>query len=138
MMSELPSPLKSPTLTSTQLTMGLQVAQREVVGAVVPVLSETHHWPLCWARPMMSASPSPLKSPTLTSSQVTAVLQVLQSVVLKEAPVESATHHWPVCSARAAMSVLPSLLKSPLTTSTQVTPVLQVAQSALLKALLPL
>src|SRR5207245_10168249 len=75
-MSALPSPLKSPTLTSTQVTLGpsaAQVAHKELVKEL-PVDWATHHWPLSAARPTMSILPSPLKSPTLTSTQVTPVL----------------------------------------------------------------
>src|SRR5260370_33117892 len=85
----------------------------------------------------MSTLPSPKKSPTLTSTQVTPVLHVVHKLVVKPVPVLSDTHHWPLSRARPAMSVLPSPLKSPTTTSTQVTPVLQGGQNASEKALLP-
>src|SRR5439155_4681101 len=76
-MSALPSPLKSPTLTSTQVTVvGQAVPQGEEVKAVLPLESATHHRPVCSTRPTMSSLPSPLKSPTLTSIQVTAVDQL--------------------------------------------------------------
>src|SRR5438128_3747909 len=72
-MSALPSPLKSPTLTSTQVTVvGQAVPQGEDVKAVLPLESPTHHRPVSSTRLVMSALPSPLKSPTLTSTQVTA------------------------------------------------------------------
>src|SRR5438093_1159627 len=104
MMSELPSPLKSPILTSTQVTAVLQAVIREVV-TLVPVLSDSHHWPLSRARPAMSVLPSPLKSPTTTSTQVTAVLQDVPNALEKALlPFESASHHWPDSAARPAMS----------------------------------
>src|SRR5712692_4659211 len=81
----------------------------------------------------MSALPSPLKSPTCTSTQVTFGLQVAHKLVVKLEPVESPTHHWPVLRSRPAMSALPSPLKSPTCTSTQVTFGLQVAHTLLSK-----
>src|ERR1700687_2048365 len=63
-MSDNPSPLKSPTCTSNHETAGLQVAHRLLVNEE-PVDCAIHHWPACDQRPMMSAFPSPLKSPTL-------------------------------------------------------------------------
>src|SRR5256886_2116250 len=119
-MSALPSPLKSPTLTSTQVTLGpsaAQVAHKELVEQL-PVDWPTHHWPSSAARPTMSILPSPLKSPTLTSSQVTRVLQVSQRRFLNPPePLDWATHHWPLSKYRPAMSVKPSPLKSPDCTS---------------------
>src|SRR6266852_458322 len=120
-MSVLPSPLKSPIWTSTQVTPVLQVAQRVVLKAVLPLDRPTHHWPLCKARPTMSALPSPLKSPTLTSAQVTPVLQEVQRVVLNAEPVLNPVHQAPFESTRPVMSDLPSPLKSPTFTSTQLT-----------------
>src|SRR5437660_4178863 len=138
-MSALPSPLKSPTLTSTQVTVvGQAVPQGEEVKAVLPLETATHHRPVCSTRPVMSAKPSPLKSPTLTSTQVTAVDHWSQGVKMNEAPVLSPTHHRPVCSTRPAMSALWSPSKSPTLTSTQVTLVGQVAQGEDVKAVLPL
>src|SRR5437016_12938160 len=86
----------------------------------------------------MSSIPSPLKSPTLTSIQVAAVLQVADRVLLKEDPLERAVHHWPPWSHRPVRSDLPSPLKSPTFTSTQVAAVLQVAQRLVEAAVLPL
>src|SRR5207245_5027674 len=113
-MSALPSPLKSPTLTSTQVTVvGQAVPQGEEVKAVLPLDSPTHHRPVCSTRPTMSSLPSPLKSPTLTSTQVTAVDHWSQGVKLKELPVLCPVHHRPVCSTRPLMSALPWPSKSP-------------------------
>src|SRR5437660_200894 len=80
--------------------------------------------PHSWARPAMSALPSPLKSPTTTLSHLTDVLQAVHSLTLKSEPVDRPSHHWPVSRARPAMSVTPSPLKSPVTTSSQETEVL--------------
>src|SRR5438105_12342591 len=120
-MSALPSPLKSPTLTSTQVTSTqlapvLQVSQRELV-KLDPVDKAIHHAPPCKYRPTMSALPSPLKSPTWTSTQVAPVLQVVHTDMVKPpptnsfpgaVPVDKPTHHLPVLASRAAMSVSPS------------------------------
>src|ERR1700687_985697 len=73
------------------------------------------------------------KSPARTSTQVTAVDQVVQRLVVKVEPLEMPVHQPPVCSARPVMSDLPSPLKSPTCTSTQVTAVDQVDQRLLLK-----
>src|SRR5258707_4635242 len=67
-MSALPSPLKSPTCTSTQVTFGFQVVHREVVNDE-PSETPTHHWPVCWRKPAISVFPSPLKSPVTTFVQ---------------------------------------------------------------------
>src|SRR5207245_9687365 len=65
---------------------------------------------------------SALSSPTLRSSKLTAVLQLLQGEEVKAVlPLESAAHHCPVCCTRPAISVLPSPLKSPTWTVPQVT-----------------
>src|SRR5262249_7604254 len=105
----------------------------------------THHWPLSLTRPaiLMMGRPvralvAPVKSPTLTSTQVTAGLHVVQRGVGKEVPVGMPNQHWPVFLRRAAKSALPLPLKSPVTTSTQVTLGLQVSHRALLKAFEPL
>src|SRR5438093_11884906 len=95
-MSALPSPLKSPTCTSTQVAPVLQVVQREVLKAVLPLDRPVHHDPPCKYRPVMSALPSPLKSPTLTSTQVAAVLHVAPSLLVKLQPVAGAIHHCPL------------------------------------------
>src|SRR6266849_8611497 len=71
-MSSLPSPVKSPAWTSTQVTLGLHEVHSENENAL-PVLMPTHHWPDCTTRAAMSVLPSPLKSPVTTSTQVTAV-----------------------------------------------------------------
>src|SRR5207244_9302686 len=72
-MSSLPSPLKSPTIASVQLTAVLHRSQGVKLNELLPVLSPTHHRPVCSTRPTMSSLPSPLKSPTLKSTQVTVV-----------------------------------------------------------------
>src|SRR5207245_7204638 len=77
--------------------------------------------------------PSPLKSPTLTSTQVAAVLHVAHRLLVKVLPVDCAIHHCPLSRARPTMSIFPSPLKSPTLTSTQVTPVLQVSHSLVVK-----
>src|SRR6516165_7320803 len=59
-----------PTVTPVQATLRFQVAQSEF-WKVLPVERPVHHWPFCKTRPVMSALPSPLKSPTCTSTQVT-------------------------------------------------------------------
>src|SRR5205823_341056 len=97
---------------------------------VEPLDRPVHHWPDCSARPVISDLPSPLKSPTWMSTQVTPVLQVSQRELVKPEPLNRATHHWPVSKARPMMSLLPSPLKSPTCTSTHVTPVLQVVHGA--------
>src|SRR5438132_1112810 len=117
-MSALPSPLKSPTLTSTQVAPVLHVVQTLVVAAVLPPLRLVHHCPLCNQRPVMSVLPSPLKSPALTSTQVTGVMlvpvdQVAQMTSSKVAPLERASCQSPVLPLRPMMSCLPSPLKSP-------------------------
>src|SRR5207245_10072970 len=81
----------------------------------------------------MSALPSPLKSPTCTSTQVAPVLQVAHRLLTKELPVEMAVHHCPPSSQRPVMSALPSPLKSPTLTSTHVAAVLHVAHRLLVK-----
>src|SRR5438046_9451466 len=84
---------------------------------------------------MMSALPSPLKSPTCTSTQVAAVLQLVHSEVVKELPLDKPTHQAPVFASRAAMSVNPSPLKSPVSTSTQAALGSQVVHKWLVKLL---
>src|SRR5437870_5738760 len=135
-MSAFPSSLKSPTCTSTQVAPVLQVVQREVLKAVLPLDRPVHHDPPCKYRPVMSALPSPLKSPTLTSTPVAPVLQVVQSLLFKPPlPVDIPVHHGPPCKYRPVMSALPSPLKSPTLTSTQVAAVLHVAHRLLVKVL---
>src|SRR5215470_1001183 len=77
---------------------------------------------------MMSALPSPLKSPTCTSRQVTVVDHIAHAVVTNEEPLDRPTHHSPVFGSRPAMPVRPSPKKSPVTTSTQLTLGLHPAQ----------
>src|SRR5437870_5364144 len=86
-----------------------------------PVLRPVHQEPPSSQRPVMSALPSPLKSPTLTSTQVAAGFQVSHKEFVNDEPSEMATHHCPASSHRPTMSDLPSPLKSPTLTSTQVT-----------------
>src|SRR6266478_6569260 len=85
----------------------------------------------------MSILPSPLKSPTFTSTQVTPVDQAVHGVVMKAEPLDRPTHQFPVAGSRAAMSVLPSPSKSPVRTSAQGM-LAQLAHWALLKAVEPL
>src|SRR5437588_10020613 len=120
-MSALPSPLKSPMCTSTPVTPVLQVAHGAgEVTKLVPFDTAVHQLPPSLYRPVMSALPSPLKSPTCTSTQVAPVLQVAQRVVLKAVlPLDRPVHHAPPCTYRPVMSALPSPLKSPTSTSTQ-------------------
>src|SRR5260370_1170153 len=96
--------------------------------AADPVDKLTHHWPVCKTRPMMSVLPSPLKSPTLTSTQVTLGLQVVQRLQVKLEPVLRPTHHSPPAE-RPATSVKPSPLKSPCTTCCQLAAGLQLPQA---------
>src|SRR6516165_4116780 len=98
-MSALPSRLKSPTWTSTQVGAGFQVAHRLFVKEE-PEEIAAHHWPFWSTRPMMSSLPSPLKSPTFTSTQVTAGDQLLQKVVVKDEPDEIPAHQDPPCITR--------------------------------------
>src|SRR5690348_14410015 len=86
----------------------------------------------------MSALPSPLKSPTFTSTHVAPVLQLAHLLVVKEDPLDTAVHQVPLPRSRAVMSALPSSLKSPTFTSTHVPPVLQVAHLLVVKPPEPL
>src|SRR5262249_16941544 len=86
----------------------------------------------------MSILPSPLKSPTRTSAQVTLVDQEVQGLVLNDEPFETATHPPPVPGSRPAMSVWPSPTKSPVRTSTQFTVALQMSHCVVLNADEPL
>src|SRR5438045_211879 len=85
-----------------------------------PVELAVHQLPPSSQRPVMSALPSPLKSPTLTSTQVAAVDQMAHKLVVNDEAVEMAVHQEPPCKYRPVMSALPSPLKSPTLTSTQV------------------
>src|SRR5713101_7743817 len=105
-MSDLPSPLKSPTWTSTQVTLGFQVPQRLVVKVFDPLESPTYHCPVCRYRPMISACPSPLKSPVCTSTQVTFGFQVAQRLLVKAEPVEAPIHHCPAAPNRPRILLL--------------------------------
>src|SRR5947209_11971084 len=103
-MSDLPSPLKSPTLTSTQVTGTAllpvdQVAQI-VSSKVEPLERASCHSPVLLLRPMMSCLPSPLKSPTWTSSQVVFASQKPQRVVAKNPLRANDTHQVPVALSR--------------------------------------
>src|SRR5207253_8878872 len=103
-MSALPSPLKSPTLTSTQVAMVLHVSQRELVKPE-PLDRATHHWPPSAYRPMISALPLPSKSPTCTPTQEAKVLQVVHLLVVKPPePLDNEIHQSPVSLARPARS----------------------------------
>src|SRR5690349_17771513 len=68
--SVVPSLSRSAARTSTQVAPVDQVSHLVVVKAFEPLDTPTYHWPFSKARPTMSALPSPLKSPTLTSTQV--------------------------------------------------------------------
>src|SRR5205823_5833170 len=84
-----------------------------------PVDVATHHWPPSAVRPAMSDLPSPVKSATRTSSQVTAVDHEPQSSLTKPVPADFAIHQLPLPGSRPTMSSLPSPLKSPTCTSAQ-------------------
>src|SRR6266852_8160593 len=88
--------------------------------------------------PARSSLPSPLKSPTRTSTQGTEALQVVQRLNWNVEPLERPTQTSPLSAARATMSVLPSPLKSPMSTSTQVTAVDKVLHKLLLNPVEPL
>src|SRR5207253_1652849 len=67
-MSALPWPSKSPTLTSTQVTVVGQ-APHTVLLKELPSELATHHLPVGCTRPAMSSFLSPVKSPTRMSTQ---------------------------------------------------------------------
>src|SRR5712692_8911741 len=96
-MSALPSPVKSPTITSTQVTAGLQVAHGVVEKAnPLPVLIPTNHWPVARLRAATSVVPSPLKSPVSTFTQVAAGFKVPNIALLNPlVPFDTATHNPP-------------------------------------------
>src|SRR5262249_32300818 len=98
-MSALPSPLKSPTCTFTQVAIGFHISQLLLVNDA-PVEVATQIRPVCCSRPSMSAFPSPLKSPTNTSTQVAFGFQVVQNVLVNDAPEERPTHQLPLASSR--------------------------------------
>ncbi len=54
---------------------------------------------------MMSACPSPLKSPVCTSTQVTFGFQAAQRLLVKEEPVEAPIHHCPAAPNRPRMEL---------------------------------
>src|SRR5438132_3520714 len=115
MMSVLPSPSKSPTLTSTHVKPADHTSHSCVWNAD-PVEVLTNHCPFCKSRPAMSALPSPLKSPTTTSAQVIAAEsadQPPQNCVLKAAPVATLTYHWPFSLMRPARAFKTAPLKGP-------------------------
>src|SRR6266851_688785 len=134
----MPSPLKSPILTSTHVTSGFQEAHKLVVNAVDPLESPTNHWPACRYRPTMSAFPSPLKSPVCTSTQVTFGFHWAHRLVVKLEPVLSPVHQLPPCKYRPVMSALPSPEKSATWTSTQVTLGFQVSHRLVVNPVDPL
>src|SRR5216684_3992745 len=92
-----------------------------VVAKLDPVDSPVHHDPSLNTRPVRSDLPSPLKSPTCTSTQVTVGDQLPHRLVVKDEPVDMPTHQFPVPGSRPAISVRPSPLKSPVTTFVQLT-----------------
>src|SRR5258708_5868953 len=79
MMSVMPLPRKSPTWTSTQVTLGFQLVQSEVV-KLLPFEMPTHQLPVCKSRAAISVRPLPLKSPVRTSTQVTLGFQGPQGI----------------------------------------------------------
>src|SRR5262249_18400778 len=84
---------KSPAWISTQATAVDHTPHRLVVNPDA-FDRPTYHWPFCKARAIMSDLPSPLKSPTCTSTQLAPVLQVSQRVVVKLLdPLDKATYH---------------------------------------------
>ena len=70
----------------------------------VPVETAVHQEPPSSQRPVMSALPSALKSPTWTSTQVVAVLHCAHWVVVKAEPFDMAVHQDPPSSQRPVMS----------------------------------
>src|SRR5207302_5258741 len=111
--------LRSPSTTSLQVT-GVadepvdQVSQWLVPNAW-PVDRLAHHSPVSWRRASRSALPSPFRSPSRTSIQVTGVsavpvAQVSQWLVVNAKPTDRLAHHSPVSLRRASRSALPSPL----------------------------
>src|SRR5689334_19540574 len=86
----------------------------------------------------MSILPSPLKSPTLTSAQVTDGFQFVHWVIVKLNPLDTPTHQLPLLRSRPAMSMRPSPLKSPVTTSTHLTAGFQAAHCVVVNPVEPL
>src|SRR5260370_36818290 len=76
----------APLRTSTQVTPVLHTAHWVVVN-MLPLEMPVHQVPPSLYRPVMSALPSPLKSPTCTSTQVAPVLQVSHRLLLNGIPV---------------------------------------------------
>src|SRR5439155_1455217 len=101
-MSLRPSPSKSPTLTSTQVTLVGQAPQGESVETLLPLKLATHHRPVCSTRPAMSSLPTQVKSPTLTSTQFTTVLREVSKVLVNPEPLDWPIHHCPVSLTRPA------------------------------------
>src|SRR5438132_12756329 len=99
-MSALPSPLKSPTLTSTQVTPVLQVSHLEAAKPE-PLDKATHQSPPSAYRPTMSALPSPLESPTCTSGQVTPGRRASRAARVKPPPLAHPTHPFPALACPA-------------------------------------
>ena len=94
MMSDLPSPVTSATMRLLQVTELLHNVHRLDVKALEALDRPTHHPAVCWTRPATSATPSPLKSPTCSSTQVTVVAQLAQSPsITKLEPVDRPTLH---------------------------------------------
>src|SRR5207245_2307288 len=89
--------------------------------SAAPVETPVNHWPLSSTRPITSALPSPVRSPSCTSTQVTSGDHVAQRLVRKDVPVDRPAHHWPVSCTRPMRSALPSPFRSPTLTSTHVT-----------------
>src|SRR5262249_28925467 len=94
-MSILPLPVRSPTCTSTQVTLVDQAPHR-LLAKRVPVDTPTSHWPVAALRPTISALPPPVKSPTWPSTQSMVGSHWPQSAVERPAAVEMLTHHCPV------------------------------------------
>src|SRR5947208_12416414 len=95
-MSSLPSPLKSAAMTSTQVTLGLQLVHTEKENDA-PVLMPTHQLPAWLSRAATSVLPSPLKSPVMKFTQVTAVEIDANMASLKPLlPLEIATRSCPL------------------------------------------
>src|SRR6266851_9588157 len=83
----------SASCTSTQFTVEAQVVHKEVLKAVLPLERPVHIWPDSCTRPVMSSLPSPLKSPTCTSTQVTVGDQVAHKLVVNPESVDILAHH---------------------------------------------
>src|SRR6266852_1888666 len=113
-MSALPSPLKSPTCTSTQVTLGFQLVQSEFVNEE-PLDTATHQLPVLNSRAAMSVRPSPLKSPVSTSTQVTAGFQAPSKELVNDEPVETLVQICPDSLTRPTMSLCSFIVDSRIT-----------------------